>query len=112
MKGLPLLALVLGFSITAIIGCGGDDEAPADPRQQCEYFLDVWCNKTSACALPTDHARALEDCRFVVELDVNCAIVKQVSGTYRTCIDDILASKCVSTDGIDLPGMCNKVLLR
>jgi hypothetical protein len=105
------LAVVVGCAAHAISGCGAEEETPPDPRQQCQDFLDAWCNKNAECMPPSERARVREDCQFVVELDVDCGEVKSVGPSYSTCIESISTSTC-KTDGIDLPGWCRGVLLR
>ena len=104
-------AFVIACAAAALTGCGGDDPPP-NPVQQCEDFVGAWCNKNAECSLPSERARVLEDCRFVVQLDVRCDIVKQVGVTYPDCIDDIKTSQCLAEGGIEFPGLCTGVLIR
>lgn len=95
-----------------LIRCGSGDDSPPVPAQRCEEFLQIWCDKIAQCAAPSDRARALEDCRFVVDLDIHCELVKNIGATYSDCINDIRASQCLATGGIEFPGMCTGILIR
>ena len=74
--------------------------------------MEAWCNKNAACELPSERARALEDCRFVVDLEINCSNVNHIGVTYPECIERISTAQCLPTGGIELPGLCNGVLIR
>jgi hypothetical protein len=107
-------ALLVVGAIAAISGCGGDDpaEPPRSPLQQCEDFLDAWCNQNAECELPSERARVREDCHFVVELEINCRAVRAISATYSDCIDAIAASTCNASGAVELPMSCRGVLVR
>jgi hypothetical protein len=111
--GTPVLwVLAIGGATALVSACGGDDNAPPNPPQQCRDFLDAWCNKSAECELPSERSRVREDCQFVISLDIDCADVRGVSATYSGCIDAVLAIKCVSGQPVEFPDACRWVLLQ
>jgi hypothetical protein len=106
-------AMIAGYTAFALVGCGEDESTPPpDARRSCRDFVDVWCNKNAECVAPSERARVREDCRFVIELDVDCDQIVQVSESYSQCMDAIAQSTCVATGGISFPSACKGVLLR
>ena len=104
--------LVVWAAATVFPGCGEDEEAPRDPLQSCQDFVDAWCNKSSECFAPSERARIREDCLFLSALDLHCDEVAHVSDQYSACIDAIVASKCVLPDGFPTPNACRGVLIQ
>jgi hypothetical protein len=99
--------------LLAMMACGDDPQSsPSNPHQDCRDFIDAWCNKNAECVLPSERARTLEDCHFVVELDVDCNRVVEVSASYGACMNAIVQTSCGSNGSVALPTTCRGVLLK
>ncbi|MET0594186.1 MAG: hypothetical protein ABW133_15905 [Polyangiaceae bacterium] len=107
----PLLLAPLLMWVSAVIGCGGDDEGTDDPRVQCETFRDALCSRHSECMKPTDRARGLEDCLFVLKLDLDCGSVGRVTSAYGECLAALSNAKCEAAGGIQMPTSCQGILI-
>ena len=106
------VALLLG-SFATTLGCGGDDDGSGATSavRQCEIFLDTLCTKHASCAPATDRAKTLEDCLFVLELDLDCTTVDRVTSAYPECLDAISSATCASTGGFATPRSCSGILI-
>jgi hypothetical protein len=111
MRRYAVLAFIVTAWSTTITGCG-DDEEPPDPRQQCQSFLNAWCNKNASCAPPTDRARVLEDCWFTIELDIQCENITAIGVTYPDCMNGVSSAACLPEGGVEFPGLCTGILIR
>jgi hypothetical protein len=106
-------AMMAGYTALALVACGEDESTPPpDPRRSCQDFVGVWCNKNAECVSPSERARVREDCQFVLELDVDCDQIVQVSAGYSQCMAALAQSTCVPPDRISFPSTCNGVLIR
>jgi hypothetical protein len=67
--------------------------------------------KHASCAPASDRAKTLEDCLFVLDLDVDCDSVARVTSSYTQCMDDIENAKCRATGGVAAPSTCSGILI-
>lgn len=118
--------LVIGVVLAALVACSGDDEDPPprllcdeladadagsmqDPVEQCERFLDTFCDRAVECdPTPPTHA----DCISTQRTFVDCGTVACVSDSFERCLSEVREQTCAVWNATSaLPASCGGVLI-
>ena len=103
-RGVIVCCLVGAFAAGGLLGCGDDEETPAD---KCNALVDRLCSRAVTCGFYT----SLSTCR-VDMAGMNCAAATGVSATYDTCMSLVPSIDCtVFSGGASLPAPCLNVIL-